>query len=237
MAAVVGARVLRHADAVQTDSRETEEQLRRRGITAHYKPITPLNLDVFAAAFADRHHREDGRQVLYVGRLAKQKRLDLLLEAVAPLDARLVLVGDGDERARLERRAAELAVAAEFRGHAQHEALLGAFLEADVLASSSYFEGMPRAFMEAGATGLPIVSTPVAGALELRRDAPIWVASPADFAGALADALGDVQSRRRCGQALHELMARRLRDTPPPDQQVAIWRDLCGAPTLAADAT
>jgi glycosyltransferase involved in cell wall biosynthesis len=235
VAALVGSRVLRGADAVQTDSRETEEQLRRRGITARYKPITPLNLDVFAAVFDQREHRDPARRILFVGRLANQKRLGLLLESVAELDAQLVLVGDGPERPALERRAGELGVAAEFRGQVPHEALRTAYLEADVLAASSYFEGMPRAFMEAAATGLPIVSTPVAGALELQRDAPIWVAPPEGLSGALAAALADADARRRCGDALHALMARRITDTPPPDQQVAIWRDLCG-PTLAADA-
>ena len=66
------------------------------------------------AAVADSAERRDGLAVLYVGRLAAEKNLDLVLRAFAAIrerrrDARLVLVGDGPLRARLERRFAAAA--------------------------------------------------------------------------------------------------------------------------------
>jgi glycosyltransferase involved in cell wall biosynthesis len=238
-AALVGRAVLRRVDMAQTDSRFTEAQLARRGIPVRYKPMTPLNIDTFLSAFARREHREQAGQILFVGRLGRQKRLPLLLESVARVpNARLTLVGDGPDRAALERQAAALGIQAEFRGHVPHTELVAEYLAADVLAMSSHYEGMPRAFMEAGATGLPIVSTAVAGARELEAAAPVWIAPPEPdgFAATLRAALGDAAARRRCGEALHEAMRARQADVSPPDQQVAIWAELRGrVPTVAAD--
>ena len=232
VAALLGRMILRRADLAQTDSRYTEVQLARRGINARYKPITPLNLATFMEVGADREHRTEARDLLYVGRLGRQKHVELLLEAVARLDGvRLQLIGDGPDRAALEALAARLGVPAQFVGHVPHGELAAAYARADLLAMSSRYEGFPRVFMEAGATGLPIVSTAVAGALELEPDAPIWIApaDPEGYAGVLASGLADVERRRRCGEALRAVMAARLEGPPPPDQQVAIWQELCHA--------
>jgi teichuronic acid biosynthesis glycosyltransferase TuaC len=229
-AAVLGWAILRRADAVQSDSQHTVATMASRGITARYKPMTPANLTTFLEAFPERVYRKDARKLLFVGRLGRQKRLDLLLRAAAQLDVELVVVGDGPDREPLEQLARGLGLAAEFRGQVAHSALRDAYAQADLLAMSSHYEGMPRAFIEAGATGLPIVSTRVAGALDLERVAPIWIAppSPEGYADTLRAALGDATRRRRCGELLHAAMAERLEELPPPDQQVAIWRALCG---------
>lgn len=73
------------------------------------------------AAAAGSTERRDGLAVLYVGRLAAEKNLDLVLRAFAAIrerrrDARLVLVGDGPLRARLERRFAAGTAAPSCRG-------------------------------------------------------------------------------------------------------------------------
>lgn len=107
-----------------------------------------------------------GRRFVAVGRLSRQKNHRLLLRAfarIAGADDRLQLVGDGAERARLARLAARLGIAAqiEMSGHlpSVSEALKGA----DVFVSSSNYEGLPGAIVEALAAGLPIVSTESSG--------------------------------------------------------------------------
>lgn len=97
-----------------------------------------------------------------VGRLCTQKNQAFLLEVFAQLvqlhpESRLLLVGDGEDRAKLEHRAGELGIGSRviFYGHSQQvEQLLWAM---DVFALPSLFEGLPLAAVEAQAAGLPVL--------------------------------------------------------------------------------
>lgn len=110
-----------------------------------------------------------------VGRLTEVKRQDRLLRAVAAVgervpDVRLLVVGDGDERANLERLAAELGITecARFTGYQEHpEAFLRAM---DVFALTSRSEGFPISLLEAWAAGVPVVSTAVGGIPDVVTD-------------------------------------------------------------------
>jgi glycosyltransferase involved in cell wall biosynthesis len=233
---IAGRHTLRVADRVQVDSTELLKRMRARGITARYKPMSPNDLDRFLAASARRVYRDPAERVLFVGRLAEQKRLDVLLRGFQLLRAdrpraRLTMVGDGPEATSVGRLAAELHVAdaVDFRGTLDRARLLDAYLDADALAMTSYFEGMPRAFLEAAATGLPIVSTPVAGALELRSHAPITLmrAEPGAIAAGLAAGLGPANERREIGLRLEAWVRTRL-EMNPTEMQLDIWKELLG---------
>jgi len=106
--------------------------------------------------------RDAGRRFVCVARLAPQKNVTLALRAFG-LGARdgdtLTVIGDGPERAKLERLARELDLEARviFRGYAPEPVrLLPSF---DVLLLSSDYEGVPAVVLEALAAGLPIVAT------------------------------------------------------------------------------
>lgn len=71
--------------------------------------------------------------VLFVGRLISQKRVDLLIEACAPLErCQLLIVGDGPARAELEQYAKMCAKRVRFVGHQSGEALAQSFIASDV---------------------------------------------------------------------------------------------------------
>ena len=97
-----------------------------------------------------------------IGRLAGQKNYPLLLRAFARLEdtaARLTIVGEGAERAKLERLAAELGIAdrLDLPGHVSDPLPYLAAASAFVL--SSDYEGVPAVVIEALAAGLPLVAT------------------------------------------------------------------------------
>ena len=99
---------------------------------------------------------------MYVGRLAKQKRIRDLLWSAQLLrqslsDFRLVLVGDGPDRADLEQYARDVEVSkfVKFLGHRQDAASL--LHHADLFWLASDFEGMSNSLMEAMACGKPCV--------------------------------------------------------------------------------
>lgn len=113
---------------------------------------------------------EHQRCLLFVGRLSEEKRVSLILEAVAASDGwRIKIIGNGPERAALEEYAKEAGLAGrvEFLGwqsnpweHAQG---------ADAVVMASEYEAFPLAAIEAMACGLPVFSTPVDGIVELVR--------------------------------------------------------------------
>jgi glycosyltransferase involved in cell wall biosynthesis len=124
-----------------------------------------------------------------VGRLERQKRFDLLLEAFAPLartrpTLRLVIVGDGSLRGELAARIAAL-------GLRQSCTLLGHRLDIadlhhgfDLFAQASEYEGTPNAVLEAMAMSTPIVATDVGGTGELAaHDIHALLVRPQDVRG------------------------------------------------------
>ena len=103
--------------------------------------------------------------------LRPEKNLARLLRAFAATGtsppSRLVIVGDGSERASLERQAIELGLAGRvtFTGFLAHPEL--AFRELDVYALTSDTEQMPLGMVEAMAAGLPVIATEVGDVRDL----------------------------------------------------------------------
>jgi glycosyltransferase involved in cell wall biosynthesis len=152
----------------------------------------------------------DALVVATAGRLDPVKDLPALVDALAILRlaepaARLVIIGDGPERARLEQQAATLGVtpALCFTGYRSDvRQLLAA---ADVYANSSIHEGVSLTILEAMATGLPVVATRVGGTpevvLEPETGVLVPARSPTALASALATLLHTPGRRRAMGDA------------------------------------
>jgi glycosyltransferase involved in cell wall biosynthesis len=141
-----------------------------------------------------------------VGRLERQKRFDLLLEAFATLarirpGLRLVIVGDGSLRGELEARRAALGLthACTVLGHRLDVAdLHHAF---DLFVQSSEYEGTPNAVLEAMAMSTPIVATDVGGTAELAADGVHARLVPARNVSALQSAMQSVLDDPTGGRA------------------------------------
>ena len=143
-----------------------------------------------------------------VAALRPEKALDRLLRAVAALapspPIRLVIVGDGPERPRLEALAAALGIAARvhFAGHSPAPA--GYYRRFDLFALSSDTEQMPLSVIEAMAAGLPVAATDVGDLREMLapENAPCVAArDPAALAAALARLIADPAGRAAIGAA------------------------------------
>lgn len=108
--------------------------------------------------------------ILTVGNLVEEKGLDLVLRSARLVDdARLVIVGEGPERARLAALADELGTRhrVQFIGNLPQSSLASMYAAADVLALGSTREGWPNVLLEAIACGTPVVATAVGGVREI----------------------------------------------------------------------
>jgi len=155
------------------------------------------------------------RQILCLtaGRLAKQKGIDILLQALAKVkeesDIHLLLAGDGEERQALERMTQELGLETRvtFLGFRTD---LGDLLSAvDMVVLPSLWEGLSISLLEAMAAAKPIVTTDIGSNLEVTGNGKaaliVTVGSVKELAGAIVELARDTKRRAELGaQALVE---------------------------------
>ena len=145
----------------------------------------------------------EGPLLVFAGRLNAQKSADVAVEALARVGATLLVAGEGPERPRLERRAAELGLDGRVRfvGAQPRRRVLELFRAADLAVLSSTWENFPHTAVEALAVGTPVVATAVGGVPEIVEDGRNGLLVPPGDPGALATAvrrfLADVELRRR----------------------------------------
>jgi glycosyltransferase involved in cell wall biosynthesis len=166
------------------------------------------------------------RRIVYSGRLAAPKRVDLLLDAFATLapvrpEWDLLLVGDGPERAALEARLpGAMADRVIWAGHLEDPSLLSALYHScDLLVLPSDYEPWGLVVNEAAAAGLALVCSDAAGAApELVRDVFNGRVFPAGNLQALVECLLDVtqpQALTRMKSASADVLAEWRRHGDP----------------------
>jgi 1,2-diacylglycerol 3-alpha-glucosyltransferase len=152
----------------------------------------------------------DAPLVITVGRLAREKRFDVLLAAFAEAgrgtSARLLIVGGGPQETELQTIAAQLAVRDQvvFSGPLPHTRVLECYAAADLFAFASPTETQGLVVVEAMAAGLPVIAVRAGGVVEVVHDGETGRLVALDthaLAGAIRQALHDPDFRRRCGAA------------------------------------
>lgn len=152
--------------------------------------------------------------ILFVGRLQERKRVDSLLRVCAKLDSkpRLLIVGDGPDRARLESLAQEIYPAAEFVGAKRGAELQPYFLQADLFALPGT-GGL--AAQEAMSYGLPLIVAKGDGTQDdlIREGKNGWQIPPEDE-GALFEAVKNALSNparlREMGKESYRIVAEEI---------------------------
>jgi glycosyltransferase involved in cell wall biosynthesis len=173
-----------------------------------------------------------------VGRLAPQKGLDVLLAAAQRVlaqrgDAWFVIVGSGELAGALRAQAGELGIAGRvvFTGARQDvERLLPAF---DLFVSSSLWEGLPTAILEAMAARVPVVATRVSGTVELVEDGLTGLLAPPGDSDALAKTILAIMEQPDAAAAMaaraRPLAASRFDISAIARQHEALYRNLMRA--------
>jgi glycosyltransferase involved in cell wall biosynthesis len=136
------------------------------------------------------------RVLLSVGRLSREKGHADLIRAFPKMRAiaghiqfRLVLVGEGPERAKIEKLCRDLALSDDVTLTGHQNDVSPYYAIADVLLLPSHTEGCPNVVLEAMAAGVPVVSTDVGGVPELASNGrAVALVAEHDMAGLLSSA-------------------------------------------------
>ncbi len=169
LAAAFSRWVLDQTDGVIAPTGKVRDLLEKYGVSAPVAVIpTGIDLDAFSAPLAPEKRAgmrralgipEGDRVLVYVGRLAREKNLEEVLECRAALggDLTLLLVGDGPERAALESRAEALGIRDKvvFAGMVDRRRVADYYRLGDVFVSASSSETQGLTYAEALAAGLP----------------------------------------------------------------------------------
>jgi glycosyltransferase involved in cell wall biosynthesis len=163
-----------------------------------------------------------------VGRLARSKGFDVLLRAferAALPHARLVIVGDGRERRKLEKLAGANVILTGFRSDAKD--LYQVF---DLFVSPSRSEPFGRVIVEALDAGTPVIATDVQGPRDIARRYPLELV-PSEDVAAMAEALrrAEARPRARIGVDLSEFHIQAI-----AERLIDAYREVIAARTAAA---
>ncbi|MEA2271016.1 MAG: hypothetical protein QOC64_3626, partial [Solirubrobacteraceae bacterium] len=148
-------------------------------------------------------------RVVFVGRLVTAKGVDTLVQAAARMrtpGAQVLLVGDGPERARVERSARRLGIGdrVHVTGFIAHERVPSVFASADLLVLPSRYEELGTVLIEAMQARLPVVASRVGGIPEVVEDGVTGLlvapGEPAALAWAIDTVLADGELARRLGE-------------------------------------
>ncbi len=155
-----------------------------------------------ARAFAEREGNAPvGETIVSAGRFVREKGLDVLLRAMAHVDAHLVLAGDGPLRGALEALAADLGLGQKvvFSGRVTLPELHALYAEAVLTCvPSAWGEPFGYAVAEAMAAGVPVVGAPMGAIPELLAGGRGFVAAsvtPEALAASIRQALSDAGDR------------------------------------------
>jgi teichuronic acid biosynthesis glycosyltransferase TuaC len=224
--AALAGRIARAAHALWFVSAEQRDRFLALLPRAHPEPrslVCPMGVEPAPAWDRDRQrlrcrYRLQGFSVLALGRLVPIKGLDVAIRATAALGMTLLVAGEGPERARLARLAAQLDADVRFLGNVvgQDKSELFRAVDAFVLPSrrmpDGRSEGLPNALLEALAHGVPAVVSRSGGMQELLGATPLarWLVTPDDVMqwtaalAALRASTDDRQHASAAGRAIAE---------------------------------
>lgn len=211
----------------------------RRRVEVVYNGISVSNTSESRAAIRQRLGLlADGIYVILCARFDTIKWIEGLVQAFAKVHAqepkaRLILVGDGPERPRIEREIAEhqLSGAVHLAGF-RHD-VADWLTASDIYTLPSHSEGTSVSLIEAMAKGLPAVATRVGGTPEVLAEGETGLLTPRADVDALAQALltlvRDPDLRMRFGAAAKARYAALFRPESMLEKYAALYRQLVAA--------
>lgn len=221
-------------DVVFVPSRSTGEELQRKGIDPGKLHVFPrgVDTDLFHPAkrngvLENRYQVEEGLKLLYVGRVSKEKNLELLgrvYQALLPAHPglRLIVVGDGPYLEEMRRELADTPCV--FTGYLEGEDLAAVYASCDLFLFPSTTDTFGNVVLEAQASGIPVIVTDAGGPRENVVPGETGLIVPSDDEESLLTAIESLVAEparlKRMGQAARRYVQQRSFD----NAFQAIWQ-------------
>ncbi len=201
----------RAAEAVIVLTPRSKRLLAGAGAAEERILVIPSGVEtsLFAGGGGDPFPTLPRPRVLFLGRLAAQKGAATLIRAATQLDAHLLLVGDGPQRAELEEQSRRLGVDGRvtFAGFVDRRRVPDVLRHSDVLVLPSVYEELGSSLLEAMWTGTPIVASRTGGIPDVVEDGTsALLVEPRDAAGfarAVTAVLRDESLAQRLREGAH----------------------------------
>jgi glycosyltransferase involved in cell wall biosynthesis len=169
-------------DRIISISRDISQEIEENGFARQSVVSIPNGVDVDHFRPGVDAPRGQVRTICFVGRLAEEKGVRYLIEAIKGVKKerdgiKLVIVGDGPIRGDLEELSRQLGLMDDTVFVGQTDSVLSYYRAADLFVLPSLSEGLPLSLLEALSCGLPAIATAVGGSRE--------IVDPHDEAGAI----------------------------------------------------
>lgn len=219
-------------DIVYVNSEDYRKCWIERGIPSERLRILPRGLDtkLFHPTKRDRSFwtarglRDGEVAMLFVGRVSKEKNLDLIVSATRRLaewrtPVRPIIVGDGPYMAEMKRLLGD----AIFTGYLGGEDLAKAYASADVFAFPSTTDTFGNVILEAQASGIPVIVSDVGGPRDLVADGTDGFVTKANDAADLAKAIRQLAENPDLRASMGEAGRRRVEDRDWTEAAEKFW--------------
>lgn len=172
-------RCLKNASKITVVSKALKDEVEKLVPNAD---VQILSMGCDTSKFGEEHHvdnyyQQNGKKVvLFVGRLAEKKGVTYLIEAMKDVDAKLMIVGEGPLKQQLKEQAKEQGDKMVFLGSKSHTELPKLYASADLFVGPSVTakdgdkEGLGLVFLEAMASGTPVIGSNSGGIPEIIED-------------------------------------------------------------------
>jgi len=204
-------RLLRRADRLVGQSRNTIENVHTYYDSSLPVARIPLGIKRPAVDSPERSRygfTDDQVLLVTVGRLVARKAVDQLISILKDTDrpdAHLVIIGSGPQEQALRQKAAELGLAEQvhFMGHTEEQDKFRLLKLSDIFVSTSQHEGFGLVFLEAMASGLPVICYGYGGQTDFLIDGVTGHVAPLNDTASFLDScrrlISDRDARQRMG--------------------------------------
>jgi glycosyltransferase involved in cell wall biosynthesis len=200
-------KVFRGADLIELTTASIAKRVKETyGIDQTKIRVIPnyVQTDKFRNEKIEPPNTSNKGQILAIGRLEVQKNFKALIQAVAPLDVTLSIVGEGSQKNELQVESRGSRARIQFLGNLPNKELPKLLNKSDLFVLPSLYEGHPKALLEAMACGLPVIGTGVPGIQEIIRDGKNGIlcdTDPESIREAITRLLNDANLRKQMGNS------------------------------------
>jgi len=235
----------RSADVVMPPSNALRNYVREEfGVAATRIETVPNFIDLreLDSVSPERGVRYDGKTFVFAGRIVKEKGLDQIVRALATLGEensrkfKVLILGEGPEKSRLQRAAGKLGVSQliSFRGRVAHGEVLRHLVSSFGLVIMSEFDPFPTVVLEAMTYSKPVIGSNSGGIPEMIENGfNGYLVAPRDYRG-LAQAMMTLADDPRLARRMGENGRGRVQERYTADrigrEILAIYEDLTKSP-------